>query len=168
MGKWEMNIGNVIKNNSGGRVVIEENGVRYNKKVSVVRQIVDGIVKQVWNAYDPFIASGTYSWLKNVNTYYTFYTISSQKVNEAIANGYSKVRCTVNLSAWWFDSSNEEPIRFRANNSEFMNFTKPYQLPKTGTFNISADTSYQVKIGNQYGSASTPYAQLSYTLAFEK
>lgn len=52
MGKWETNIGNVIKNNSGGRVVIEENGVRYNKKVSVVRQVVNGIVKQVWNAYN--------------------------------------------------------------------------------------------------------------------
>lgn len=128
----------------------------------------NGVARQVYSAYDPFIASGTYYWLKNVNTYYTFYTISSQKVNEAIANGYSKVRCTVNLSAWWFDSSNEEPIRFRDNNSEFMNFTKPNQLPKTGTFNISANTSYQVKIGNYYGSASTPYAQLSYTLVFEK
>ena len=51
MGKWETNIGNAIKNNSGGRVVIEENGVRHNKKVSVVRQVVGGVVKQVWNSF---------------------------------------------------------------------------------------------------------------------
>ena len=87
MGKWETNIGNTIKDNSAGRVII--GGVA--KKVSVVREVVNGIVKQVWNAFDPYIGDG--SVRMTLSQSYQSKTVLdfSAKVSEAVANGYTRI-----------------------------------------------------------------------------
>lgn len=114
MGKWETNIGNAIKNNSGGRIVIEDNGVRYNKKVSVVRQVVDGTVKQVWNSYVPksytltVFNGGTSANHCSIPAHTTYRTqISASDVNEALDNGYTKLRVSYRFEAgnstYWYD-----------------------------------------------------------------
>ena len=89
MGKWETNIGNTVKNNSAGRVII--GGVA--KKISVVREVVGGVVKQVWNAFDPNLPNVQLPniWIQDGSGYYTnaVKICDKAKYDEAVANGYT-------------------------------------------------------------------------------